>query len=140
LAASVILPLLLLYEITLELTDPLNMKTLPVVAMLPLVGMKDNQSLSLKPEIPEDPDDPLEPEVPLKPDVPEEPEEPFVPELPELPEVPLLPDEPSAPELPLLPEEPEEPFAPEAKTSQLDISKSGEGDPIGTIATLFFTV
>ena len=99
--------------------------------MLPLVGIKDNQSLSLKPEIPEVPDDPLEPEEPEDPEEPEEPEDPEEPD----PDVPLDPDNPLVPEDPEVPSDP-----PATRTSQLDMSLGGGGEPIGMLNTFVWTV
>jgi hypothetical protein len=100
--------------------------------MLPLVGIKDNQSLSLKPEIPEDP------EVPLDPEAPEDPDEPLVPAEPldpEEPEVPLDPDKPLVPEDPDVPSDP-----PATRTSQLVMSLGGGGEPIGMLNIFVCTV
>lgn len=91
------------------------------------------------PEVPEDPVPPDVPDVPVSPDVPEDPVPPDVPEVPFSPEV---PDVPAFPEVPLDPVAPEFPEVPSiTTTSQLDMSKSGEGDPIGILlAVLTYTM
>ena len=61
------------------------------------------------PELPDEPEDPLEaelPDEPLEPELPELPDELDEPELPLEPELPELPDEPAEPELPDEPDEP----------------------------------
>lgn len=61
------------------------------------------------PEVPEEPEIPIEPEVPQEPEIPVEPEVPQEPEAPVEPEVPQEPEIPVEPEVPQEPETPEEP-------------------------------
>ena len=71
------------------------------------------------PDVPVDPEEPLDPVEPEVPDdpadplVPEDPEVPADPEVPDDPELPVDPDEPEVPDDPDDPEVPEEPLPPE---------------------------
>ncbi|RRK10229.1 DUF5011 domain-containing protein [Lactiplantibacillus garii] len=91
----------------------------------------------VKPEVPVDPEKPVEPEVPVDPEKPVEPEVPVDPEKPVEPEVPTDPDKPIEPEVPANPDKPvvpETPTAPERPVEPATPTTSTEpGVPVTTV-------